>query len=117
MLIDGDIFPWARTLLQIRQPQQQRRKGESRWGLGAVRISEATFEVVAQVSPAHVRRVGFDRVTDEKGERWVWVDAAVVERLRDPRRPDDSDVDVILRLAEMVKERRPVPQEAVSRRM
>jgi hypothetical protein len=42
--------------------------------------------------------VGFDRVTDEKGERWVWVDAAVVKRhLRDLRRPGDSDVDVILR--------------------
>jgi hypothetical protein len=57
--------------------------------------------------------VGFDHVTHEKGERWVWVDAAVVERLRDPRRPDDSDVDVILRLAEMVKGHRPVPQAPI----
>jgi hypothetical protein len=65
MLIDGDILPWAR--LQIRQQQQRLREWESRWGLGAVRISEATFEVVAKFLPLTFG-VGFDRVTDEKGD-------------------------------------------------
>jgi len=36
---------------------------------------------------------------NEKGERWIWLDPSVVDRLRYLRGPGESYSDVILRLA------------------
>jgi hypothetical protein len=44
--------------------------------------------------------VGFENATNEKGERMIWRERSVVDRLRSLRGPGESYSDVILRLAE-----------------
>jgi hypothetical protein len=44
--------------------------------------------------------VGYENKTNEKGERYVWLDPTVVNRLRAMRGQGDSYSDVIVRLAE-----------------
>jgi hypothetical protein len=43
--------------------------------------------------------VGFESKVNEKGEQLIWLDTAVVDRLRSLRGPGESYSDVILRLA------------------
>jgi predicted CopG family antitoxin len=43
--------------------------------------------------------VGYENETNERGERYVWLDHAVVSRLRAMRGPGESFSDVILRIA------------------
>jgi hypothetical protein len=43
--------------------------------------------------------VGYEAETNERGERLIWLDHAVVARLRAMRGPGESYSDVILRLA------------------
>ena len=62
-------------------------------------ITAAAFDAVARTLP--LGSVGFERETDEKGERWIWLERAVVDRLRAMRRPEESLSDVILRLVEL----------------
>ena len=45
--------------------------------------------------------VGFERDVGAKGERMIWVEAAVVDRLIALRGPGESYSDVILRLVEL----------------
>ena len=42
--------------------------------------------------------VGYENKTNERGEKLIWLDHAVVARLRAMRGPDESYSDVILRL-------------------
>ena len=42
---------------------------------------------------------GYENATNEKGERLIWLDRAVVDPLRALRGPGESYSDVILRLA------------------
>ena len=60
-------------------------------------ISQAAFEAIAKTLP--LGSVGFENKTNEKGERLIWLDRAVVDRLRALRGPGESYSDVILRLA------------------
>jgi hypothetical protein len=43
--------------------------------------------------------VGYENKLNEKGERLIWLDPGVVDRLRSLRGPGESYSDVILRLA------------------
>jgi hypothetical protein len=43
--------------------------------------------------------MSFENATNERGERYVWLDHAVVNHLRAMRGPGESYSDVILRLA------------------
>jgi hypothetical protein len=43
--------------------------------------------------------VGYENKVNEKGERLIWLDRAVVDRLRAMRGEGESYSDVILRLA------------------
>ena len=43
--------------------------------------------------------VNFEAGVDDKGERYIWLPRAVVDRLRSLRGPGESFSDVILRLA------------------
>ena len=43
--------------------------------------------------------VGYENAANERGERLIWLDRAVVDRLRSLRGPGESFSDVILRLA------------------
>jgi predicted CopG family antitoxin len=45
--------------------------------------------------------VGYEAHTNTKGERLVWLEAAVVDRLSAMRGPGESYSDVILRLVEI----------------
>ena len=61
-----------------------------------IAISQAAFHAIAKTLP--LGSVGFENKVNEKGERLIWLDRAVVDRLRSLRGPGESYSDVILRL-------------------
>jgi hypothetical protein len=62
-----------------------------------IAITQAAFEAIAKTLP--LGSVGYENKTNEKGERLIWLDPGVVDRLRAMRGPAESYSDVILRLA------------------
>jgi hypothetical protein len=60
-------------------------------------ISVEAFEAMARTLP--VGSVGFENRTNEREEKLIWLDRAVVDRLRSLCGPNESYGDVILRLA------------------
>jgi len=63
-----------------------------------VAITEAAFEAIAQTLP--LGSVGYENQASERGERLIWLEPTVVNRLRAMRGPGESYSDVILRLIE-----------------
>jgi hypothetical protein len=63
-----------------------------------IAISQAAFEAIAKTLP--LGSVGYENATNEKGERLIWLEPSMVDRLRARRGPGESWSDVILRLAE-----------------
>jgi hypothetical protein len=61
-----------------------------------IAISEAAFEAIARTLP--LGSVGYENKTNAKGERLIWLDPTVLNRLRAMRGPGESWSDVILRL-------------------
>jgi hypothetical protein len=61
-------------------------------------ITPAAFEAIAATLP--LGSVGYERAPNAKGERLIWLEAAVVDRLTAMRGPGESYSDVILRLVE-----------------
>jgi hypothetical protein len=64
-----------------------------------IAVSQAAFEAIASTLP--VGSVAFDPEPNEKGERLIWIEAAVADKLAAMRRPGESYGDVILRLVEI----------------
>ena len=62
-----------------------------------ITITAAAYEAIAATLP--FGSVGIDREADAKGERQIWLEPRVLDRLKAMRRPGDSYSDVILRLA------------------
>ena len=62
-----------------------------------IAISQAAFDAIA--STLALGSVGFENATDEHGQRLIWLDRAVVDRLRSLRGAGESYSDVILKLA------------------
>jgi hypothetical protein len=62
-----------------------------------IAISVEAFEAIAPTLP--VGSVGFENQTNERGEKLIWLDRAVVDRLRSLRGPRESYSDVIMRIA------------------
>ena len=62
-----------------------------------IAITPAAFEAIAATLP--LGSVGYENATNEKGERLIWLDPAVVNRLKAMRGPGESYSEVILRLA------------------
>jgi hypothetical protein len=62
-----------------------------------VTISPAAFEAIAWTLP--LGSVGCENATNERVERLIWLERAVVDRLRAMRGPGESYSDVILRIA------------------
>jgi hypothetical protein len=62
-----------------------------------IAITPEAFEAIA--STLALGSVGFENATNERGERLIWLDHAVVARLRALRGPGESFSDVILRVA------------------
>jgi hypothetical protein len=63
-----------------------------------IAISQAAFEAITATLP--LGSVGYENKTNEQGERLIWLERAVVDRLRSLRGPGQSYSDVILRLVE-----------------
>jgi hypothetical protein len=61
-----------------------------------IAISVEAFEAIARTLP--LGSVGYENQTNERGERLIWLDRAVVDRLRSLRGPGESYSEVILRL-------------------
>ena len=64
-----------------------------------IAISEAAFEAVAETLP--IGSVSYERDLKAQGERLIWLEAHVVDKLTAMRRPDESYSDVILRLEKL----------------
>jgi hypothetical protein len=64
-----------------------------------IAISAEAFEAITQTLPLPLGSVSYENASNEKGERYVWLDRKVVEHLRTLRRPGESFSDVILLLA------------------
>jgi hypothetical protein len=62
-----------------------------------IAISQAAFDAIARTMP--FGSVNFEVGVDGKGERYIWLPRALVDRLRSQRLPGESFSDVILRLA------------------
>jgi hypothetical protein len=62
-----------------------------------IAISQAAFDAIARTMP--FGSVNFEAGVDDKGERYIWLPRAVVDRLSALRGPGDSFSDVILALA------------------
>ena len=61
-----------------------------------IAITPAAFEAIAKTLP--LGSVGSENQVNEKGERLIWLDPAVVNRLRAMRGPGESYSDVIQRM-------------------
>jgi hypothetical protein len=62
-----------------------------------IAISQAAFDAIAQTLA--LGDIGYENAVNERGERLVWLDRAVVDRLRALRGPGESYSDVILWVA------------------
>jgi hypothetical protein len=62
-----------------------------------IAISQAAFDAIAKTLA--LGDIGYENKVNEKSERLVWLDRAVVDRLRALRGPGESHSDVILRVA------------------
>ena len=63
-----------------------------------ISISQAAFEAIARTLPLGSAAV--EPEADAKGQRLIWLEPNVVDRLRAMRGPGESYTDVILRIAE-----------------
>ncbi len=66
-----------------------------------IAISHAAFDAIARTMP--FGSVNFEAGVDDKGERLIWLDHAVVARLSAMRGPGDSYSDVILKAGERAR--------------
>jgi hypothetical protein len=62
-----------------------------------IAFTAAAFDAVAARLPGSV---GYERGPDDNGERLIWLEPHIVNKLRHLRGPGESFSDVILRLAE-----------------
>jgi hypothetical protein len=62
-----------------------------------IAITQAAFDAIAKTLP--LGSVGYENKVNEKGERLIWLERSVVDRLNHLRGPGEGYSDVILRLA------------------
>jgi hypothetical protein len=62
-----------------------------------IAISVEAFEAIARTLP--LDSVGYEAEVNERGERYVWLDAAMADRLGAMRGPGESFSDAIIRIA------------------
>ena len=62
-----------------------------------IAISQAAFDAIAKTLA--LGSTGFENAVDANGQRLIWLDRAVVDRLRALRGPGESYSEVILRVA------------------
>jgi hypothetical protein len=64
-----------------------------------IAITQAAFDAIAKTLPLGSVSVRHQNESNERGERLIWLDKPVVDRLGEMRGPGESWSDVILRLA------------------
>jgi hypothetical protein len=64
-----------------------------------IAITPAAFEAIAATLP--LGSVGYEPKVDAQGQRLVWLETAIVDRLGAMRGPGERYSDVILRLVEL----------------
>jgi hypothetical protein len=67
-----------------------------------IAISQTAFEAIARTRRARtlpLGSVGYENKTNERGERLIWLEPTVINRLRAMRGHGESYSDVILRIA------------------
>jgi hypothetical protein len=64
-----------------------------------IAITAEAFDAIAATLP--LGTVSFENKTNERGERLVWLEPRMVDKLRAMRGPGESYSDVILRMAEI----------------
>ena len=64
-----------------------------------IAITQEAFDAIA--STLMLGSVGYENAVNERGERLIWLDPGVVDRLRAMRGPGESYSEVILRIAEV----------------
>ena len=62
-----------------------------------IAISQSAFDAISATLP--LGSVSYENASNDRGERYVWLEPRVVDRLRALRGPGESYSDVILRLA------------------
>ena len=62
-----------------------------------IAISVEAFEAICATVP--IGSVGYEAEANERGERLIWLEAAMVDRIGAMRGPGESYSDVILRIA------------------
>jgi hypothetical protein len=50
-----------------------------------IAITQAAFDAIART--LKLGSVGYEKKTNERGEKLIWLEAAVIDRLRGPARP------------------------------
>jgi hypothetical protein len=63
-----------------------------------IAITQAAFDAIATTLPPG--STGYENAVNDKGERLVWLERRMLDKLNSYRRPGESYSDVILRLAE-----------------
>jgi hypothetical protein len=66
-----------------------------------IAISQAAFDAIS--ATLALGSVSFENKTNEQGQRLIWLEPNVVDRLRALRGRGESYSDVILRLVEIVR--------------
>jgi hypothetical protein len=74
-----------------------------------IAVTEDAFTALALTLP--LGSVGYDREPNEKGERLIWLEPRVVDKLSALRGPGESYSDVILRLVESEAGRGPAERD------
>jgi hypothetical protein len=64
-----------------------------------IAVTEDAFDAIVATLP--LGSVGYDREPNERGERLIWLEPRIVDKLSALRGPGESYSDVILRLAEI----------------
>ena len=64
-----------------------------------IAITPQAFEAIAGTLP--LGSVGYEAQANERGERLIWLEPPVIDRLTAMRQPNESYSDVILRLIEL----------------
>jgi hypothetical protein len=62
-----------------------------------IAITQAAFDAIAATLP--VGSTGYENKVNEKGERLIWVERRMLDKLNSYRRAGETYSDVILRLA------------------
>jgi hypothetical protein len=96
-LAGGLLKGGANSLRLFTPADLVRRKGQPRKPMVRIAITQAAFDAIVATLP--VGSTGYENKVNEKGERLIWLERRMLDKLNSYRRAGESYSDVILRLA------------------